>query len=249
MGAVPRGPGALVLGEFQLSGGSWFPWHVHDHHQLAWASSGVAVVNVAEAHWVLPPSRALWLPAGTVHRTGASGRTALRGVYVDPGRCPVSWARPQMLTISSLLRELLEYLTSAEVGDDARRRAEAVVFDVLEPVAVTPISVPMPDDPRARLVAEALIADPADPRSLAAFGRAVGASERTLARVFLAECRLSFGRWRTQARLRAALPLLADGMPMDGVARRVGYSSSSAFVAAFRRAVGVPPGQYFAGVG
>jgi AraC-like DNA-binding protein len=247
----------MVLGEFDLSGGTWFPWHTHDHHQLVWASSGVAVVSetasqvrgddeAGNAHWVLPPTRALWLPAGTAHRTGASGRTALRGVYADPARCPVSWARPQMIRVSALLRELLEYLTAADVDVDARRHAEAVVFDVLEPVTLTPIKVPMPDDPRARQVAEALIADPTDPRGLAEFGRQVGACERTLARIFFAQCRLNFGRWRTQARLQASLQWLAEGLPIESVARRVGYSSPSAFVAAFRRAVGVTPARYFA---
>ncbi|NBH03765.1 AraC family transcriptional regulator, partial [Amycolatopsis sp. SID8362] len=99
----------------------------------------------------------------------------------------------------------------------------------------------------ARDVERALLANPADPRTLAEFGRDVGASERTLARVFAAECRMPFGTWRTQVRLRASLPLLAQGTPLETVAYRVGYSSASAFVAAFRRAVGVTPGAYFAG--
>jgi AraC-like DNA-binding protein len=79
----------------------------------------------------------------------------------------------------------------------------------------------MPTEERAARVAAALVADPADPRGLADFGREVGASERTLARIFLAECRLTFGTWRTQARLRAFLPWLVGGLPLDGVARRV----------------------------
>jgi AraC-like DNA-binding protein len=81
----------------------------------------------------------------------------------------------------------------------------------------------------------------------AEFGREVGAAERTLARIFVRECRMPFGTWRTQVRLRASLPSLAHGTPLETVAYRVGYSSASAFVAAFRRAVGVTPGAYFAG--
>lgn len=237
----------MVLGEFNLPPGAWFPWHVHDQHQLVWAASGVAVVNIGDAHWVLPPSRALWVPEGTAHRTGVSGRTALRGIYVDPGRCAIRWPGPAMVRIVPLLRELLEYLSTGGPAVAARLRAEAVVFDLLEPVDVVPISAPLPADPRARHVAEMVLADPADQRGLAEFGRDAGASERTLARGFLSGTGMTFGRWRTQARLRASLPLLADGLPLAGVARRVGYSSPSAFVAAFRRAVGVPPGAYFAG--
>ncbi|WP_092528399.1 AraC family transcriptional regulator [Amycolatopsis arida] len=237
----------MVLGEFALPVNGWTPAHVHNHHQLAWAAGGVALVEVGAVQWVLPPNRALWLPAGVVHRTGAAGRAALRGVYLDPARCPVDWPAPAMVAVGPLLRELLEYLTHGELTPPARLRAEAVVFDLLEPVAVAPIGAPRPADPRARRVADALLADPADQRDLADFGREVGASPRHLTRIFRAETGLTFGRWRTQARLRAALPMLAEGMPLAAVARRVGYATPSAFAAAFRKGVGLPPAAYFAG--
>lgn len=236
---------AMLFGHFPLSRGTWFEWHRHDHHQLAWAAHGVVIVQVDDAHWVLPPNRALWLPAGTVHRTGADGPAQLLGIYADPTQCPVNWPQPQLIRVRPVLRELLEHLEAAELDAAARARAEAVVFDLLEPVVVTPIGVRLPTDPRAGQVAEALLADPADPRSLAEFGRAVGASERTLARIFLSDTGLGFGTWRTQARLAAALPWLAEGLPLETVARRVGYGSASAFAAAFRRTVGVSPGTYF----
>jgi AraC-like DNA-binding protein len=240
---------AMLLRDLPLPASTWFPWHVHDQHQLVWASQGVVAVNAGSAHWVLPPTRALWLPAGVEHRTGTQGRATLHGIYADPGRCPIAWPSPRMVAVRPLLRALLEHLSADGLSPGERRRAELVAFDVLEPVSVAPITVPWPSDPRAVAVAEALVADPADPRDLAAYGRSAGASERTLARLFLAECRMTFGRWRTQARLRAALGLLAAGMPLTGVARRVGYSSPSAFIAAFRRAVGVTPAEYFSASG
>jgi len=235
---------AVLVGNLELAAGTWFPWHEHEQHQLVWAPRGVVAVNVGDAHWVLPPTRALWLPAGVRHRTGASGRARLLGIYADPASCPVGFPEPCLVLVRPVLRELLEYLTG-ELDEDARTRAEAVVFDLLEPYETVPLTVPMPGDPRALAVANAVLADPADRRGLADFGDEVGASDRTLARLFLAECRMTFGRWRTQARLRASLPLLAADLPLEGVARRVGYSSPSAFVAAFRRAVGVTPGEYF----
>ena len=100
---------------------------------------------------------------------------------------------------------------------------------------------------RARRVAEGIAADPAVARPLAEWGREVGASARTLARLFVSETGMTFGRWRTVARLAASLPMLAAGVPAGTVARRVGYASQSAFVAAFRREVGTTPGAYFGG--
>src|SRR5437899_2976979 len=117
--------GAMVIGEFDLPAGTWFPWHGHAVHQLVWSARGVVAVNVGDAHWVLPPTRAMWLPAGSRHRTGAVGRAALRGIYADPDRCPVHWPQPQLVAVRPLLRELLEYLTGDGVADAPRRRAEA----------------------------------------------------------------------------------------------------------------------------
>ncbi|EME64606.1 AraC family transcriptional regulator [Amycolatopsis decaplanina] len=240
-------PTVMVLGGLDLPSGYWLPWHEHDCHQLAWAARGILSVNIGERNWVLPPTRALWIPAGVLHRTGATAQTVLRRIYAAQGQCPVRWPVPTLVAVRPLLRELLEHLGSADFEEGARLRAEAVAFDLLEPVDVVPINVPMPSDERALTVARAVIADPADRRSLADFARDAGASERTLARLFLTECRTTFGAWRVQARLRASLPLLAEGMPLSAVSRRIGYSSPSAFVVAFRKAVGVTPGAYFDG--
>jgi AraC-like DNA-binding protein len=91
----------------------------------------------------------------------------------------------------------------------------------------------------------ALLANPADKRTLAEWGREAGASERTLARAFLAGTGIPFGRWRTLLRLQAALPALAAGVPVSAVARQAGYDTASAFVAAFRRETGLTPAAYF----
>lgn len=237
----------MVLGDLDLPAGTWFDWHRHPQHQIAWTPSAVLAVNVGAQHWVLPPTRALWLPAGVEHRTGATQGCLLRGIYLEPRRCPIDWQAPTMLAVSPLLRELFEYLAGPELEKAERLRAESVVFDLLEPVRVVPTGVRMPADQRARTVAGTLAANPADQRTLAELAAEAGASARTIARLFHREAAVSFGRWRTQVRLRASLPLLAQGVPLAGVAARIGYSTPSAFVAAFRREVGVPPARYFAG--
>ncbi|MGV9332210.1 AraC family transcriptional regulator [Nocardia sp. NPDC003726] len=244
---APTGASAMVFGIGVLPAGHWFEWHEHPQHQIAWASRGVLAVEVGDNRWVLPPTRALWVPAGTAHRTGTCDGAAMRGIFLDPGRCPLDFGAPTMLRVTRLLHELFDLLTTADATPQRRARAEAVVFDLLEPVSVIPIGAHPPTDPRARQVADALAADPADPRTLAEFAAHVAASPRTLARLFVAETGLGFGQWRTQIRLAASLPLLAAGMPIARIAGRVGYATPSAYVAAFRRAVGVPPGRYFTG--
>ncbi|MFI6873492.1 AraC family transcriptional regulator [Streptomyces sp. NPDC050400] len=247
VGAVPAGVGAIVVGNFPLASGQWFVPHSHPQHQLAWARRGVLGVAVEDAYWVLPSTRALWLPAGVVHRTGATRDAVLCSLYFVPDRCPQDWTLPTPVAVDGLLAHLIGYLDRAELPDDARLRAEAVVLDLLRPLPATPIDVPTPTDDRVRAVADALLADPGDPRSLDAHARAVGAGRRTLTRLFVQDTGMTFDRWRTHARLRAALPLLAEGQSVSRVAHAVGYATPSAFLAAFRRTVGTSPGRYLNG--
>jgi AraC-like DNA-binding protein len=239
-------PAAVAVGQFSLVRGQWFGWHRHAEHQLVWASHGVVNVRVRDGRtWILPPSLALWLPAGLEHNTGASALTTMRSAYFVPARCPVVLPSPSVVAVPGLLRELICHLGDAELSVSARQRAEAVVFDVVRPVSVTTIGVPEPTDSRLLAIAASLRAEPADDRLLAEWGRVVGASSRNLARLFVQDTGLTFGQWRAQCRLQAALPLLADGMAVGRAAARVGYATPSAFVAAFRRAVGVSPAAYF----
>jgi AraC-like DNA-binding protein len=232
-----------------MPAGTRFDWHTHEEHQLAWAASGVLTVLTADATWVLPPTRALWIPAGLRHETASDGgRATMRSLYIRPGLFQVSWGEtvsPTPVRASPLLAELIGYLGQPDLDPGRQAHAEALLADLLTPVPVTTITVALPTSATALRVAEALRKDPADRRTLRDWGHEVGASERTLARAFAAEAGLPFGRWRTLLRLQAALSMLAAGDPVGRVAGRVGYDTPSAFVAAFRRETGQTPGTYF----
>jgi AraC-like DNA-binding protein len=236
---------AVTVATFPMAAGFRFDWHTHADHQLAWASSGVLTVVTSAGTWVLPPTRALWIPAGLPHETLASGQATMQTLYIRPDLCPISWPQPTPVAARQLLAELIGYLDSEPLDEPRRARAEAVLVDLLEPVTMATIEVRLPVDERAREVADALRGDPADRRTLSEWGRHVGASGRTLARSFLADTGVPFGRWRTLLRLQAALPALAAGQPVSNVARHVGYETPSAFVAAFRRETGLTPAAYF----
>ncbi len=231
-----------------MPAGTRFDWHTHEDHQLAWAATGVLTLLTGEVDgstWVLPPTRALWIPAGLPHETASDGRATMRSLYIRPALSPVSWSEPTPVAASPLLAELIGYLGEPGLPAGHRAHAEVLLADLLTPVPVTTIQVSLPSAPTARRVAEALRADPADRRTLREWGRAVSASERTLARAFAAEAGVPFGRWRTRLRLQAALSMLAAGQPVSRVAGRVGYDTPSAFVAAFRRETGQTPGSFF----
>jgi AraC-like DNA-binding protein/quercetin dioxygenase-like cupin family protein len=243
---------AVLVVDFPMPPGTRFTWHTHEEHQLAWAPNGVLTVHACDATWVLPPTRALWIPAGLRHETASDGRATMRTLYVQPSLSPASLAeartagtrRPVPVTASPLLAELIGYL-GGTLHASRRAHAETLLADLLTPVPVTTIGVRLPSAQPARQVAQALRADPADQRTLREWGHQVGASERTLARAFATGTGVPFGRWRTLVRLQAALPMLAAGQPVSRVAARVGYQTPSAFVAAFRRETGQTPASYF----
>jgi len=234
----------VVVATFPMPAGTRFEWHTHEDHQLAWAASGVLTVLTSEATWVLPSTRALWIPAGLPHETGSDGRATMRSLYIRPELSPVSWTEPTPVTASPLLAELIGYL-GGTLDPDHRAHAEMLLADLLTPMPMTTIQVRLPTSGPARQLAQALRADPSDRRTLEQWGRQVASSERTLARAFTAETGVPFGRWRTLLRLQAALPMLARGEPVGRVASHVGYDTPSAFVAAFRRETGQTPAAYF----
>jgi AraC-like DNA-binding protein len=225
-------------------------WHDHDRHQLLYPSTGVISVATRTGTWVVPPLRAIWLPAGQPHAHQAHGPTQLCSVMLTGRADPLGVAAPTLLSVSALLREVLLALTApGPLPGDQRARLEAVAMDRLEPIPATPCRLPEPSDDRLLAIAGMLLRDPGDARTLAELGQAAGASERTLSRLFRAETGMSFPQWRAQLRLHAALIALTEGATVTAVAHRCGYATPSAFIASFRRAFGDTPGTYRARAG
>lgn len=224
--------------------------HVHPQHQLTWAPDGVLTMEVADCRWVVQRARALWVPGGTPHSVVPAASCEMLSLYFEAADCPLDWVRPTVVDASGLIGPLLTYLSA--LGDevpDRRGRGNAVLWDLMVPMAVTMMPVVVPTDPVARRVALALKANPADGRSLDAWARELSVSSRTLSRRFRSETGTSFERWRALERLNSALPLLGAGQPISRVAHAVGYTTASSFITAFRREIGTTPAVFFGGSG
>jgi AraC-like DNA-binding protein len=222
-------------------------WHHHDRDQLVHGERGVMAVRTDDGAWIVPPGYAVWVPAGVVHEVRAASAVAMRTLYLRRDAGVAVADRCRVVAVPALVRELIARVTALpreypETGPEAR--IVAVLADELADLPTAPLDLPLPRDRRALAVAEALIADPADGRDLADWGRDVGASARTLARLFQTETGLSFGRWRQRRRLLAALERLAADEPVTTVALDLGYASPSAFIAMFRRTLGASPTRY-----
>ncbi len=240
-----------------LAADSHFEPHHHAWSQLAYCSTGIVQVT-AEQHagtgdevtFIVPPSRAVWIAPGARHAVHVLEDAQFRTLYIDASVTPPGWSRCRVIVVSPLLRELVQAL-DAPGRAIARVREESLTRLVLDEIThadIQALGVPLPHaqagDKRLRALCEAVLRAPSQRATLAEWAAEVGASERTMARLFREELRTGYQQWRQQAILAHALPMLARGMPVSHVAASSGYASDSAFTAMFKAAMGEPPSRF-----
>jgi len=225
------------------------PPHAHDWHQLIYASEGVMWVQTAQGDWVVPPSRAVWVSAGIEHGIEMTGSVHVQTLYLARGVSSELPDRCCAVNVSPLLRELIRHTVTLgwlDNKDPVKARLIGVLIDQLSVLPTIPLELPWPTDERAQLAAAWLRAHPGDPSVNKQVAKRAALSVRTMERLFQRETGMTFGRWRQQLRLLHALRLLAAKRPVTTVALEVGYESPSAFIAMFKRTLGVTPHRYFA---
>ena len=120
-----------------------------------------------------------------------------------------------------------------------------LILDLVQILKIAPLDLPMPTDALLKKISEALTVNPGDNRTLEDWGKSVGATDRTLARLYRLETGMSFRQWRQQMRILESLRRLGRQEEVSTVALELGYNSPSAFIAMFKKALGKTPGQYF----
>ncbi len=222
------------------------PMHSHDHVQILYASAGVMSVRTPETSFVIPPQRAVWLPAGMRHEVACRGPVSLRTLYLPSGHGERA-QECRVFEVSNLLKSLiLEVTDFTPLYDVTGRegRIIALLLEEIERMPNAPYRVSMPSDQRLLRVCNAILADPSDPRDIDDWARLAAMGRRTFTRTFKQETGMGLAVWRQQVRLMEALSMLAAGASITRVTYDVGYDSPSGFAAMFRRAFGVPPSQY-----
>ena len=228
--------------------GDVIPWHTHPRDQLIYATSGVMRVVAASGSWVLPPNRALWVPAGIEHQVRMAGDVTMRTLYLTPGSIALEPGRCKAVQVSGLLRALILEAVELPLDYEEEGRAGhvmALIMDELQALDAQPLRLPLPQDKRLRVICDALLENPGLPHTLDVWSELAGASSRTLARLFQQELGMRFVDWRQQARLAEALAWLVQGRAIAVIAQDLGYDSASAFTTMFRRVLGKSPRDYF----
>lgn len=236
--------------------------HRHAWAQVAFSNAGVLRVTAGNHTYIVPPSRAVWIPPGTEHIVTVVEDAELRTLYLHQPAAAVGpaalggpegadWQRCRVLEVSPLLRELAQQLEEdPRRAPDARERCVAALLqDELHRARPVPLGVGLPNDKRLRALCEAVLDDPARHATLEGWAADAGASVRTVARLFRQELGTTFAEWRQQVLLAKALSMAARKRPMSHIASALGYASASAFTAMVRRSVGMPPSRFFAAAG
>lgn len=221
-------------------------WHSHARAQLIYATAGVMRITTDAMAYVVPPGRALWVPAAMPHAVTMQGPVAMRALFLRADAAALGPAGCAVMAVTPLLRALILAACELPLEWDPAGRAghvAALILDEISRAPALPLGVPALGDPRLVRLAAALAADPASRLTVEAWAARCGASPRTLARLFRRETGMSFGRWRQLLRLSEAAALLAGGATPARAAAAVGYASAPAFGAAFRAAFGVTPGE------
>jgi AraC-like DNA-binding protein len=246
-----RVPPGCLLTTFEYDTEEPVVWaeHLHDEHELLWSAGGMARLEAEGRVWAIPPALAVWVPSRVVHRASAERGARVRATYFTEGG-PNTTAMPGTVTgvaMTEPLRVLLDHNLLGILDEEARRRLQRVILDLLVPAPRESFELVMPRSPHLHMVASAILADPADKRTTANWAYECGMHGRTLARQFEAETGITFTQWRILARLQLAIRELTHGRSIVSVARRVGYRNPSTFIDHFRSLTGQTPAEYVRG--
>ncbi|HWW04898.1 helix-turn-helix transcriptional regulator [Collimonas sp.] len=220
--------------------------HSHPWGQVTYAPEGVLRVSVGNSTWIVPPLRAIWIPPLVEHEIATMEKSQLRALYIDTDAAPFDGQDCIVLEVSTLLRELIAALTQTDDGSRRESLLGQLILNELGAAKTPGIRISLPTEKRLHAICQALIETPDSSMTLAGWAEQVGASERTLARLFERDLGMTFGQWRQQIRLAHAASMIARGMPLSLVAAELGYASQSAFSAMFRKTFGQSPSTFFA---
>lgn len=241
-------PDAAISLRRYLSG-SIFKRHTHNRGQFAYASLGVMKIFTDQGNWVVPPQRAIWVPAGVPHEMHMLGDVTMINVYVNElatGRAGLP-RMCQVYDVSPLLRHLFEAALSIDQDEVSCIRSlslQNLLIDEIGAMAKLPFSAPLPSDSRLTASCFRFLKVPKQNIPISEMASWSYMSRRTFTRCFRAATGMSYVAWRQQVCLLEATARLSSGASITEVSFDLGYSSPSAFTALFRRHFGDPPGRY-----
>ncbi len=212
-------------------------WPTSDWDKLVFAVEGTIHVETARKLHVLPPNRALWVPADDPHPARTLGKAKVRTLYF----APQLRLQPErhVMDVRQLFRELIA--ESCRLGplraDCVRGNALlTLLLEELKTAGTAQTSIAIPQSPWLHQWAMKFLKNPRCEWP-------AGVSRRTIERRILKETGLTLGQWRQQARALVGLQVLSSGATVLEAAMEAGFETSSGFIQSFRKQFGTTPGR------
>lgn len=214
-------------------------------HMLFWQYRGSTTFAINDERFRTCAKQALWVPANFRHDVYVDANSVLLRIFFDADEVAIPTVLKEA-RIFQVDQELAGHLMGMVQSDSSILQHDCGLDQyVLNKLSRQCCTLPWPETPAARKIAELLNDDPGDPRTLHELAELVHTSPRTIERAFLTETGDTFQEWRMQSRTAKAKQLIIDGLPIDSVALHVGYSTASAFGRAFKKRTGFSPSGYF----
>jgi AraC-like DNA-binding protein len=225
--------------------------HLHREAQLVYAAKGTMQVTTPKGRWLVPPDRAVWVPARLEHSIDVLADIDMRTLYFD-----LAWLAREprsksldaefVVRVSRLLHEAILALFDGRNNPDRTGLLVDLAILELHHAEDSATFIPLPHEPRCRRAAELVLDDPTGAHEIETLARQVGTSARTLSRLFSSETQLSFKSWCQRARIAAAIGKLSmeANVSVKQLASDLGYASVPAFSHAFRQVTGKTPTEF-----
>ncbi|MCW8327629.1 helix-turn-helix transcriptional regulator [Photobacterium sp. SDRW27] len=220
-------------------------WHQHSKHQLLLAKNGWIVIEISQCRYFIPQGCAIWIPAQTKHKTSTQNEVELRSLFLKEGLSLPD--KVIVITVTPLLREIIDTMAHWPWDKPYKEQFSlmAVFKEELNTALQHSIKLMLPQDRRIEPLMEMINKNLLPPK-LTEIENTIGASSKTIGRIFLRETGLNYQSWRQQWRLMKAMELLAAKHSVSTVAQMLEFSSSSAFIAFFVKYTNQTPGRFLA---
>ncbi|MEC6796883.1 helix-turn-helix transcriptional regulator [Photobacterium sp. S4TG1] len=217
--------------------------HRHDKDQLLFSHHGCMVITLAGVKCVLPPMRAAWIPAGMLHNAQMTNVTQYRSLYFDPVLQPQLSRDMKIIDINPLMAILLERMSMWAFDKPNKEQLNSVnlLIEELNIATESHFNLPLPDDVRLAKWLEEINNPNFIAPTLADLSLLVGASQKTITRIFSKETGMPYQSWRQQWRLLAAIELLSQHQRISDISYRLDFANDSAFISFFRQKTGFTP--------
>jgi len=217
------------------------PSHTNEIHVLSWMYRGSGYLDIGDRRYERDRGVATWIPADLEHVTGLrENSVSLPLGIATTGDLQLD--EPLQVRFSPAWDDYLMFCAISARSDlrpDDHNPRHVLDLFADQVAAQRALSVPMPNDPRARALALEFLRRIGD--SCVTSDRDIPAEVH---RAFRDETGMALSRWRYAARMRIARDLLIGGASPSAVARRTGYAHLPTFSAAFSRFHGVSPRQF-----